>query len=166
MCEAYLYATNGNVTLFLFANKIMFPRSTTIVCWEGDTMWDWCVIENVIILIHELPYAWASFAIVKTFIVFASFFSDISEQNNDNSDTLDFRRGWVREVGVDHIFRFGGPWLGIRNVNILMYEGPSINKRKNWMEGEQNEIQKSLWYFQISTSFVYQCDTLFCLYGS
>ncbi len=28
------------------------------------------------------------------------FFSVISERNNDYSDTLDFRRGWVGEVGV------------------------------------------------------------------
>ncbi len=33
-----------------------------------------------------------------------SFFSDISEQNNDYSDTLDFRRERVGEVGVVTLF--------------------------------------------------------------
>ncbi len=41
------------------------------------------------------------------------FFSDISEQNNDYSDTFDFRKG---VSGGGHIFRFGGPWLRIRNI--------------------------------------------------
>ncbi len=31
-------------------------------------------------------------------------FSDISERNNDYSDTLDFRRGWVGEVGLVTFF--------------------------------------------------------------
>ncbi len=31
-------------------------------------------------------------------------FSDISKQNNDYSDTLDFRKGWVGEVGVVTFF--------------------------------------------------------------
>ncbi len=46
-----------------------------------------------------------------------SVFSDISERNNDYSDTPDFRRGrwgWSR-------FSFGGPCLRIHNVNILLY---------------------------------------------
>ncbi len=32
------------------------------------------------------------------------FFSDISERNNDYSDTLDFGRGWVGEAGVVTFF--------------------------------------------------------------
>ncbi len=32
------------------------------------------------------------------------FFSDNSERNNDYSDTLDFRRGWMGEVGVVTFF--------------------------------------------------------------
>ncbi len=43
-------------------------------------------------------------------------FSDISERNNDYSDTLDFRRGGG---GGGHVFCFGGPWLRIRYVNIF-----------------------------------------------
>ncbi len=35
---------------------------------------------------------------------FNFFFSDISERNNDYSDTLDFRRGRVGEVGVVTFF--------------------------------------------------------------
>ncbi len=38
--------------------------------------------------------------------LFSVLFSHISEQNNDYSDTLDFRRGGG---GVGHVFRFGGP---------------------------------------------------------
>ncbi len=36
-------------------------------------------------------------------------FSDISERNNDYSDTLDFRRGWVGEVGVVTFFNLKVP---------------------------------------------------------
>ncbi len=46
------------------------------------------------------------------------FFRDISERNNDYSDTLGFKRGGG---GGGHVFRFGGPWLRIRNVNIHMW---------------------------------------------
>ncbi len=42
-------------------------------------------------------------------------FSDISERNNDYCDTLDLRSGGDRG---GHVFRFGGAWLQIRNVNI------------------------------------------------
>ncbi len=52
----------------------------------------------------------AIFEIVELSISeFLYIFSDISERNNDYSDTLDFRRGSVGEVGGGHIFRFGGP---------------------------------------------------------
>ncbi len=35
---------------------------------------------------------------------FGEIISDISERNNDYSDTLDFRRGWVGEVAVVTFF--------------------------------------------------------------
>ncbi len=44
--------------------------------------------------------------------------SDILERNNDYSDTLDFRNGWEGMVGDGHVFRFAGPWLQIRNINM------------------------------------------------
>ncbi len=44
-------------------------------------------------------------------------FSDISERNNDYSDTL--KKGVSGGGGGGHVFRFEGPWLRIRNVNIL-----------------------------------------------
>ncbi len=47
---------------------------------------------------------------------------DISDRNNNYSDTLDIiRRGWVGEVGGGHVFRFGDPWLQIRNVNLVTF---------------------------------------------
>ncbi len=42
---------------------------------------------------------WQFFLFVKLRI-----FSDISERNNDYSDALDFRRGWVGELGVVTFF--------------------------------------------------------------
>ncbi len=52
-------------------------------------------------------YSWDPHLIASRNIVWITFhcetfffFSDISEQNNDYSDTLDFRRGWVEEVGM------------------------------------------------------------------
>ncbi len=36
---------------------------------------------------------------VLAYLEMQSIFSDISERNNDYSDTLDFRRGWVGKVG-------------------------------------------------------------------
>ncbi len=49
--------------------------------------------------------------------IFLVVFSDISEQNNDYSDTLDFRRGWV---GVVTVFVLEVPVYKY-NVNILLY---------------------------------------------
>ncbi len=38
------------------------------------------------------------------------FFSEISKQNNDYSDTFDFERGWMSGGGEGgHIFHFGDP---------------------------------------------------------
>ncbi len=51
-------------------------------------------------------------------LVFSYVFGDISEGNNDYSDALDFGKGWLGEVRVVTFFCFGGPWLGIHNVNI------------------------------------------------
>ncbi len=39
------------------------------------------------------------------------FFSDISDRNNDYSDTMDCRRALMG--GGGHVFRLGGPWLQI-----------------------------------------------------
>ncbi len=46
---------------------------------------------------------WA-FNIFFTHLSGPPIFSDISERNNDYSDTLDFRGGWVGEVGVVTFF--------------------------------------------------------------
>ncbi len=50
------------------------------------------------------------------------FFSEISERNNDYSDTLDFKRGQVSGgCGVGHVFRFGSPFAVLIYFYIYIY---------------------------------------------
>ncbi len=60
------------------------------------------------------------FSVYKNMAIYSDLFpvfSDISKRNTDYSETLDFRRGW----GGGHVYRFGNPWLRIRNVNTVLY---------------------------------------------
>ncbi len=69
-------------------------------------------------------------------------FSDISERNNNYSDNLDFRRGWVGEVGVVTFFVLEVPdyesamliYCYIYRVAHVMLNPnfPDINEKEKW----------------------------------
>ncbi len=65
----------------------------------------------------SLFFLFSSFSVtllrLTNFLPSSQIFSDISERNNDYSDTLKLKGG-------DYVFRFGGSWLKIHNVNIII----------------------------------------------
>ncbi len=71
-------------------------------------------------LSEAAPFRWLEAQKTRTF--FSKFFSDISERNNDYSNTLYFRRGLVGEVGVVMFFVLEVLDYEIRNVNIHIYK--------------------------------------------
>ncbi len=63
-------------------------------------------------------------------------FSDISERNNDYSNTLDFRRGWVGEVGVVTFFVFEIPdFKSAMLIYLYIYMYKKLRYRSQfWMD--------------------------------
>ncbi len=79
-----------------YVQKLFEPPPTLRICEYGDSAFVICFPIEVVSLSSN---------------TFLFFFSDISEGNNDYSDTLDFRSGG------GHVFRFGGHRLQIHDVN-------------------------------------------------